>query len=132
MPPSLFSLQGNPQRQILDSGDRRQLGTEIQSATSHPNPKRPEFVLVNSENNIFSVQRLSSGQWQVEKLCRLSLDESFRRNEMTIIAMPTQDTIFAFRIQSRQRILTTIIISDGESAREVSISAHDIADDLAI
>ena len=132
MPPSLFSLQGNPQRHNLDSGDRRQLGTEIQSATSHPNSKRPEFVLVNSENNIFSVQRLSIGHWQVEKLCRLSLDETFRQDEMTIIAMPTQDTIYAFRIQGRQRILTTITISEGESARDVSKFPRDIADELAI
>jgi hypothetical protein len=132
MPPSLFSLQGNPQRHNLDSGDRIQLGTEIQSATSYPNSKRPEFVLVNSENKIFSVQRLSSGQWQVEKLCRLSLDETCRRDEMTIIAMPTRDTIYAFRSQGRQRILTTITISGDESPRDVSKSPRNIADKLAI
>jgi hypothetical protein len=125
-------LEGNPQRHNLDSGDYRQLGTEIQSATSHPNSKRPEFVLVNSENNIFSVQKLSSGQWQVEKLCKLSLNETFRQDEMTIIAMPTQNTINAFRIQGRERILTTLTISNDESTRRVSKFPRDIAAELAI
>jgi hypothetical protein len=104
-PPALFSLQDTPKLERLQ---KIELGTQIQCAASPPNPNKPEFVLVSGENNIFSVQWLPGGPWQVKKIGKLPGGSIFIREEMMVIAMPTYDTIYAFRIQGKQRMLTTI------------------------
>jgi hypothetical protein len=85
-------------------------------------------MLVNSENNIFSVQRAPTGRWQVGKICKLPLNETLKKSEMTVIAMPTPNTIYAFRIQGDERILITVRISD----RKPATSSRDISDKLRI
>lgn len=39
----------------------------------------------------------------------MARNEVYLREEMTVIAMPTRDTIYAFWVQDKQRMLTTII-----------------------
>jgi len=129
MPPTLFSLQSTPRRDSLDSQALTDLGTEIQCAAIHPSPGKPRFLLVNSENNIFSVQKASTGRWQATKICRLPLHETLKKSEMTVIAMPTPNTIYAFRVQGDKRILVTVSI---DGVRKPATSAQDISDNLGI
>ena len=84
-------------------------------------------MLVNSENNIFSVQRAPNGRWQVKKICRLPLNEALKKSEMTVIAMPNPNVVYAFRIQGVKRILVTVRVSD----RKPPLS-KDIANDLGV
>jgi hypothetical protein len=107
--PTLFSL---PDSSKLVRLEKKDLGTQIQCATCPPNPDRPEFILVNGQNHVFSVHWLAPGGWQVEKIYKMARSAIYLREEMTVIAMPTRNTIYAFWIQDKQRMLTTII--DGQ------------------
>jgi hypothetical protein len=108
--PALFSLQDAPKVERLDRID---LGPQIQCAASPPNASRPKFVLVNGEDYIFSVQWHPGSPWQIEKgKKRLGRGSVFKREEMMVIAMPTDDIIYTFRIQGKQRMLTTVIGDD--------------------
>lgn len=105
-PPVLFSLQDGLETVRLD---RRDLGTQIQCATSPPDPHKPEFVLINGDNNIFSAHCPTDGLWEVRKLWKLGGSSIFTREELMAMAMPTQTTIYVFRIKGKQRLLTTIL-----------------------
>jgi hypothetical protein len=117
-PPALFSLQNTPRVERLDRTD---LSTQIQCAASPPNANKPEFVLVNGENYIFSVQGYPGSLWELKKKWRLPGSPIFLREEMTAIAMPTHNVIYAFRIEGKNRLLTTII-GDKLSTSEISKS----------
>jgi len=128
MPPTLFSIQSTPKLDSLDWRDLTDLGKEIQCAVINPSPGSNQFMLVNCENNIFSLQKVPTGRWQVGKICKLSLNEPVKKSEMTVIAMPTPTTIYAFRIQGDKRILITVRIGD----KKPGTSVRDIADKLGI
>jgi hypothetical protein len=91
---------------------KRSLGSQIQCATTPPNSNLPEFVLINGDNNILSVHCSADSQWELKKLCKLGGGSIVYREELMAMAMPTQNSIYVFRIQGKQRVLT--MICDGK------------------
>lgn len=68
----------------------------------------PEFILINGDNNVLSLHCPADNQWELKKLCKLGGGSIVQREELMTMAMPTQNSIYVFRIQGKQRVLTKI------------------------